>query len=58
MVNMGRRKEIGKSSDNLFNGIWRDYKGINMRAVIKMGYFLTLMGAPMNYSHLPNTYCV
>jgi hypothetical protein len=45
MVNMGRRKEIGKSSDNLFNEIWRDYRGINMRAVIKMGYFLSFVVA-------------
>lgn len=43
MFNMGRREEIRKNSDDLFNGVWRDYRGINIREVIKMGYFLTLM---------------
>lgn len=34
---------MGKNSDDLFNRVCRDYRGINIRAVIKMGYFLCLM---------------
>jgi hypothetical protein len=41
MAEWGRRGEIRKSGDNRSNGIWMDYRRINIRAVIKMGYFLT-----------------
>ena len=38
----GWRGGIGKSGDNRFNGIFDDYRRMNIRAVIKMGYFLSL----------------
>jgi hypothetical protein len=31
-----------KNKTNGFNAIWRDYRRINRRVVIKMGYFLLL----------------
>ena len=36
---------MGKNSDDLFNRVCRDYRGINIRAVIKMGYFLSFVVA-------------
>jgi hypothetical protein len=43
MAKRRQRGEIIKSGDDLFNGVWNDYSGMNIRAVIKMGYFLSLM---------------
>jgi len=43
MVKRWRRGEIRKRVDNGYNKIWIDYRRINIRAVIKRGYFLCLM---------------
>jgi hypothetical protein len=43
MVNRGRRVEIRESGDNRSNGIWSDYRRMNIRVVIKMGVFFGSM---------------
>jgi hypothetical protein len=42
MVSRGRRGERGKSGDKGITGILRDYRRMNIRAVIKMGCFLLI----------------